>query len=274
MRHLLAAAIVITGAFAQHLPASAQSAYRVGNGDILKIAVWSQPELSGLFTVDLDGSVPLPLIGNVAAASKTVADIERDVRERLANGYLTNPQVTIDVAEYKSQRIFVVGEVRTPGAVPLTGALTLIEALTRVGSLTEFAGGDLLVIRQPEGRGAQGPVLPNEPGAREVLRVDVQQLQSKGPSSNVELANGDTVVVPRAEVIYVIGQVNSPGSYTYERNMTILQVIARASGVNDSGSTRRLKILRIQGGKRVELKAEMSDKVLPGDTVVVSSRWF
>jgi polysaccharide export outer membrane protein len=254
--------------------AQARQGYQVGQGDVLKVAVWSQPELSGEFTVDVAGAITLPLIGAIKAAGLPVEQIERDIRDRLADGYVINPQVAIGVSQFKSQRVFVVGEVKSPGVVPLTGTLTLVEALTRVGSLTEVAGGDLVVIRPAPGQEVNGPVLPSDPGARELLRVDVKLLQSKGPTSNIVLEDGDTVVVPRAEVVYVIGQINAPGSYTYERDMTILQVISRASGVNDVGTTKRLKILRIVDGKRSEIKASLGDKLEPGDTVVVATRWF
>lgn len=255
-------------------PVWARQAYLVGHGDVLKVAVWSQPELSGEFTVDVAGSIALPLIGSVKAAGLPVEQIERDIRDRLADGYMVSPQVSISVAQFKSQRVFVVGEVRLPGVVPLTGALTLVEALTRVGSLTEMAGGDLVVIRPQEGQPVNGPVLASDSGARELLRVDVRLLQSKGPTSNIVLKDGDTVVVPRAEVVYVIGQVNTPGAFAYERDMSILQVISKANGVNDVGTTKRLKILRIVDGKRTEVKASLGDKLQPGDTVVVASRWF
>lgn len=255
-------------------PAWARQSYLVGLGDVLKLAVWAQPELSGEFTVDASGTITVPLIGPVKATGLPLEVIERDIRVRLADGYVVNPQVSLSVTQFKSQRVFVIGEVKMPGVVPLTGTLTLVEALTRVGSLTEMAGGDLVVIRPPEGRPVNGPVLPAEPGARELLRVDVQLLQAKGPTSNIVLQDGDTVVVPRAEVVYVIGQVNTPGAFTYERDMSILQVISKANGVNNVGTTKRLKILRIVNGKRTELKASLGDKLQPGDTVVVASRWF
>jgi polysaccharide biosynthesis/export protein len=252
----------------------AQQAYRVGQHDVVKVTVWGQPELSGNFTVDAAGGISLPLIGAVKATGRTVAELEADIRSRYADGYVRNPQVTIDVAEYKSQRVFVVGEVRSPGAVPLSGSLSLIEALARVGSLSEFAGGDIVVIRRAAGAVVNGPVLPNDPGARELLRVDVKLLQSRGPTSNVALQDGDTIVVPRAEVVYINGQINAPGTYTYEREMTVLQLISRANGVTDAGTTRRLKVQRVVAGKRVEIKVELGDKIQPGDTVVVASRWF
>ena len=264
----------LVAALAVAARADARQGYQIGQGDILKIAVWSQPELSGEFTVDVAGGITMPLIGMVKAQGQTLEQVEEAIRTKLADGYLINPQVTIDVAQFKSQRVFVVGEVRTPGVVPLSGALSLVEALTRVGSLTEFAGGDLVVIRPADGKEVTGPVLAGDPGAKEILRVDIQQLQSRGPTSNIDLRDGDTVVVPRAEMIFVNGQVNAPGRYTYERDMTILMAISKANGINDLGSTRRVKIIRIVDGKRTELKAELGDKVLPGDTVQVGNRWF
>jgi polysaccharide export outer membrane protein len=250
------------------------SAYRVGVRDVLRVSVWSQADLSGQFTVGASGGITFPLVGDVRATGLTVDQIEEELRKRLADGYLRNPQVSVEVAEYHSQRVFVVGEVRTPGVVPLTGALTLVEALTRVGSLTDASGGELVVIRPPSGRPVSGPVLPNEPGAREVLRVDVKTLQSRGPTSNVTLQDGDTIVVPRAELVYAVGQVNSPGAYPHERGMTVMQVISRAGGVNDLGATTRLKIIRIVDGAKKEIKATLADKVQIGDTIVVPTRFF
>jgi polysaccharide export outer membrane protein len=274
LRRLVVFGLGVVAALAAAASADARQGYQVGQGDILKIAVWSQPELSGEFTVDVAGGITMPLIGMVKAEGQTLAQVEEAIRAKLADGYLINPQVTIGVAEFKSQRVFVVGEVRTPGVVPLSGALTLVEALTRVGSLTEFAGGDLVVIRPPDGKDVTGPVLAGDPGAKEILRLDIQQLQSRGPTSNIDLRDGDTVVVPRAETIFVNGQVNAPGRYTYERDMTILMAISKANGINELGSTRRIKIIRIVDGKRTELKAAQGDKVLPGDTVFVGNRWF
>lgn len=250
------------------------AAYLLGVRDVVKVTVWSEASLSGTYTIGAGGAISFPLVGTVEAAGRSTDQLAADLRARLADGFLQNPQVSVEVAEYNSQRIFVVGEVRSPGAVPLTGALTLVEALARVGSMTEMAGGELLVIRPPDGRVGSGPVLQGDTGAREILRLDVKALQARGPTSNVTLLHGDTIIVPRAELIYVTGQVNSPGSYTYNRSMTVLQAISQAGGVNEMGTTRRLKVVRITGGKKVELKASLGDTLQPGDTVVVATRWF
>jgi polysaccharide biosynthesis/export protein len=254
--------------------ASGQDLYRIGVRDVLRVTVYLQDDLSGAFTVGAGGAISFPLVGEIKAAGLTVDQVEDTLRTRLADGFLKSPEVAVEVAEYHSQRIFVVGEVRTPGVVTLNGTLTLVEALTRVGSLTETAGGELVVVRPPAGRPLAGPVLPGEPGAQEILRLDVKALQARGPTSNVTLQDGDTVVVPRAEIVYVMGQINNPGGYTHERDMTVLQVISRAGGANELGSTRRLKIIRMVDGQKREIKAALTDKVLPGDTIVVPTRFF
>ena len=272
--HLIVIALFAAASWLPAVRVEAQASYRIGEQDLLKVGVWSQPELGGEFTVDVTGGITLPLIGGVKAAGRTVEEVTEEIRARLADGYVNNPQVTVAVSAFRSQRVFVVGEVRTPGVVPLTGTLTLVEALTRVGSLTESAGGEIVVIRPAEGRPINGPVLGGDEGAKELMRIDVKQLQAKGATINVELKDGDTVLVPRAEVFYVIGQINAPGSYTHERDLTVLQAVARAGGVNEMGTTKRLKIMRVVNGKRTEIKASLSDRIQPGDTIVVASRRF
>jgi polysaccharide export outer membrane protein len=119
-------------------------------------------------------------------------------------------------------------------------------------------------------------VLPGEPSVTaEIIRVDIKELQSGALQNNLGLRDGDTIFVPRAETIYVFGQVRSPGAYALQsRDTTVLQALALAGGVTDRGSTSRIKILRIVDGKKAELKAKLSDIVMPGDTIVVPERYF
>src|SRR5438128_232614 len=105
--------------------------YLVGAPDTLTITVWNQPNLSGKFSVEADGTFTFPLIGRISAGGLTLRAIESELRRRLGEGFLKNPQVSVSVETYRSQQIFIVGEVRSPGAYPLTGNMTLIEALAR-----------------------------------------------------------------------------------------------------------------------------------------------
>src|SRR5437667_4023597 len=108
--------------------------YVVGAQDVLGITVWNQPDLTAKYTVEVDGTFTFPFIGRVKVAGLTLRQIEVELKRQLAEGYYKNPQVSVAIDSYKSQRIFVVGEVRSPGAYPLGGNMTLMEALAQAGS--------------------------------------------------------------------------------------------------------------------------------------------
>lgn len=254
--------------------AAPQTEYVVGVPDVLSITVWGETALSGKYIVGADGDVVFPLVGRVKVAGLTVRAIERDLRARLSEGLIKDPQVAVEVAEYRSQRVFVIGEVQTPGALPLTGTTTLLEALARAGSLTDRAGGDLLLLRPPESGKVASPVLPGAAGVTEVKRVNIQELQVGAVSDNLALRDGDTIFVPRAESIDVLGQVVAPGRYTAEKGLTVLRAISMAGGVTRLGSSRRVKIIRIVNGKKTERSAKLDDRVQPGDTILVQTRLF
>ena len=253
---------------------SPQSEYIVGPPDVLSITVWGESALSGKFTVGADGDISFPLVGRVKVAGMTVRAIEADLRARLAEGLLKNPQVTVEVAEYRSQRVFVIGEVQTPGPIPLTGSTTLLDVLARAGALSDRAGGELLLLRPDSPSRDAGPVLPGAPGVTEVRRIDIQELLVGAVSDNSTLQHGDTVFVPRAETIDVIGQVNNPGQYTLEKGMTALRAISLAGGATRLGSTNRLKIIRIVNGQKTERAAKLDDRLQAGDTLVILTRLF
>ena len=249
--------------------------YVIGPQDVLLVTVWDQPDLSGKFTVETDGSFTFPLIGRLAASGLTLRDLEAELRKRLADGYFKAPQVSVAVEQYRSQRIFVIGEVRSPGAYQLTGDMTLIEALARAGSTTTEAAGEAVISRPPAGKAATAPVLPNPDEGVEVIRVNVRDLQSGQLSQNVALRDGDTIYVPRAETIYVFGQVRSPGAYPLRTmDTTVLQALSLAGGITDRGSTSRIKIVRLVNGQKKELNAKVGDPVKPGDTIIVRERFF
>ncbi len=252
-----------------------QADYLVGPQDVLSITVWDQNDLSGKFTVETDGSFTFPLIGRVQAGGLTLRQVETELKKRLADGYFKNPQLTVSIETYRSQRVFITGEVRTPGTYTLTGDMSLIEALSRAGSTTQFAGAEVVIVRSNEGKTASGPLLPNQSEGATSIRVDLKELQSGGLSQNVPLKDGDTIFVPAAETVYVFGQVKNPGAYPLRtKNTTVLQALSLAGGVTDRGSTGRIKIVRIVNGKKNEIKVELTDLVQPGDTIMVPERYF
>jgi polysaccharide export outer membrane protein len=251
--------------------------YVIGPQDVLVITLWDQAEVPAKFTVEADGSFTFPYIGRIQAAGLSLRQFEADIKKRLTDGgFFKNPQVSVAVEQYRSQRIFVVGEVRTPGAYTLTGEMTLIEALARAGSTTVAAADEAVIVRPKAGTLQTGPLMPGEQAdASEIIRVDIKELQGGALGNSVALRDGDTLFVPRAESIYVFGQVRNPGAYPLQgKNTTVLQALSLAGGVTDRGSTNRIQIVRIVNGEKKELKAKLTDPVQPGDTIIVKERFF
>ena len=264
-------------------PVSTQSSgdYVIGPQDVLVITVFHEPDLDGNYAVELDGTFTFPFIGRVKAGDLTLRQFEDELKTLLADGFLKKPQVTVAVQQYRSQRIFVVGEVNQPGAYPLTGDMTLIEALAIAGSATIGASNEAIVVRPKEGRESSGPIMPGaDPAGNEddddvvKITVDLHALQSGQLSQNVQLRDGDTIFVPRAETIYLVRHVNRAGAYPIAREITVLQALALAGGVSQFGSTGRIEIVRIVDGKELRIKAALTDPVRPGDTIIVPERYF
>jgi polysaccharide biosynthesis/export protein len=256
-------------------PATTVTDYVVGPQDVLTITSYDQPDLTGKFAVEADGTFTYPLIGRVKAGGFSLRALEARLKKQLKDdGFFTNPQITVAVDTYKSQKVFVVGEVRTPGSYPLSGDMSLVEALARAGSTLPTASGEAVIVH-PAGGKASGPVLPTEAAATNVVRVDLRELQSgEGPTSAL-LRDGDTIFVPRAESVYVFGQVKNPGAYALQqKNTSVLQALSLAGGVTDRGSTGRVKIARIVNGEKREFKVKLGELVKPGDTVIVGERFF
>lgn len=265
-------ALVILAAPAASVVAQ-QNSYLIGPQDILAISVYDDSDLSGQYNVEQDGTLMFPLIGRVKVAGLTTRVVEAEIRRLLLDGYLKNPQVLVAVEQYRSQQIFVIGEVRSPGPYPLTGDMTLIEALAMAGSVTTLAADEVLIIR-PADNGARRNPDPDPDADAHVTRVDLSDIRAGTLSQNVRLRDGDTIVVTRARAVYVFGQVRSPGAYTVQKGATVVQALSLAGGVTDRGSTTRIRINRDVDGTKQELRVGLDDIVEPGDTIIVLERFF
>lgn len=277
-----------TGVLAQAPPAPAVQApppqganYVVGPQDVLVITFFDQPDLTGKFTIEADGSFTYPLIGRVNVGGMTLRAVEAALRKQLIDqGFFRDPQLAVSVETYRSQRIYIVGEVRTPGAYPLSGDMRLVEALALAGSTLPTASGEAVIVH------ASGDsvlvesaraidVTTSDKDPEHVIRVDLRELENGALSQNVPLRNGDTIFVLRAENVYVFGQVRNPGAYPLrQKNTTVLQALSLAGGVTDRGATGRIQIVRIVDGKKLELRSELTDFVQPRDTIIVPERFF
>jgi polysaccharide export outer membrane protein len=264
------------GADAQTTPSNSASAtlprvnYVAGAQDVLKITVYDEAGLSGTFRVDTDGAIQYPFLGRVVVAGKTLPQIEETLKTQLEAGFVRRAEVAVEIDQYRVRSIFVIGEVRTPGKYPMGAQMSLIEALAAAGSVTPTAGGDVLILHAAMPTTAQNAEAPEVAPEERTTRVSLADVQVG--RQNVLLNEGDTVFVQKAEKFFITGQVKSPGAYTYERNLTVLQALALAGGISDKGSGRRMKVIRFVNGKKVEKGIDMEDVIEPGDTIVVPQR--
>jgi polysaccharide biosynthesis/export protein len=246
--------------------------YIVGPQDVLKVTVFDEPQLSGSFRVDSDGSFTYPFLGRIQGVGQTVRTLEAELTRMLADGYVRRPQVSIEVEQYRSRSVYIVGEVRSPGKYPLVAEMTLIEALAQAGSTTLAAGSEVVILH-PAHAGPAGPELVT--GSQRIAQtthVSLVELQAGKFIENVVLHEGDTVFVPRAERFYVTGQVKTPGAYVFEHGMTVLQALSLAGGLSEKGSNRGIKVIRLIDGQKKELDIKLSDLVQPNDTLIIRQR--
>jgi polysaccharide export outer membrane protein len=256
----------------QTRPANSVPNYIIGRQDLLTITVFEEPQLTGRFRVDNDGSITFPLIGRIMASGLTLHGLEDALKRQLAAGYLKNPQVSVEVDQYKSQSIFIIGEVRSPGKYAVSGNMTLIEALAQAGSTTPGASSEVLIVHPK--RAVTEAVLPSDDASAEVTKVSLKDLQSGKLSQNVAIQDGDTIFVPKADTFFITGHVKNPGSYVMDRGTTILQAISLAGGLSEKGSNKGMKVSRVVDGKKIDVTVKLTDLVQPGDTIQIRQRFF
>jgi len=241
--------------------------YLIGPQDLLKITVLDEAELTNNYRVDSDGYITFPYIGRVLASGLNSGDLEDRIKNLLAPEYIKNPQVRVEIDQYKSQSVMVSGEVRQPGKIPMTGAMTVLEALAAAGSPTPSASSELTIARpKKSGSGA-------DQADSEIVRVNWKDLQL-GKGTDVILQDGDLLNIAKAQTFFITGQVKNSSSYVLEPGTTVEQAIAMAGGLADRGSDRRISDTRSVNGRRVTISLSMSDIVQAGDTITVQQRIF
>ena len=243
----------------------APDSYIVGPQDQLSITVFEEPELTGKYRVDNDGWFSFPLLERVRAAGRTVSELQTTLTSLLANGFLKNPQVRVEIDQYKSQSVFVSGEVRAPGKILMSGnSMTLLEALAQAGSPTQSASNEITVTRRDD----TDAVEPT------VIRVNRRDLEVGRAGYDIVLRDGDIINVPPAKRFYIAGQVRNPGFYVLEPGMSVQQAIALAGGLTERGSDRGITATRIVNGKATDVAVKLEDAVEPNDTLNIRQRFF
>ena len=250
--------------------------YQVGPGDILEVTVIGNDEASRVPTVQTNGAVTLPLLGEVQVAGLTVAEIQRKVTNLLEKDYLVKPQVEVKVREFHSQFVSVVGEVNSPGRKPLRGRTRLIDALSESGGFKTTASGEVVITR------ADGTF---EGGAR-TLKVRLSNAATPQDMVNLELPlrSGDIITASPKYFVTVDGEVNRPGRYAIESDLTVIGAISLAGGPTRFGSG-NVKVRRTDApsGKVTVIEVSLKDvrngkkpdiTLLPNDVVSVPRRVF
>lgn len=155
----------------------------LGPGDVFAVRVYNQDEMSDDYAVSGDGTISFPLIGVVAVTGKTPSQLEVELRERLADGFFKNPQVSVLVKEYNSKKVSVFGQVRRPGTLPFGDGMTIVEAISQAGGFTGMARRNAVTVTRDEAEGQKKYTVPVE-------RI------GKGSAANFYLVPGDVVFVP------------------------------------------------------------------------------
>lgn len=241
--------------------ADAPQDYRLGAGDLVRIAVFGSPEMSGDVRVSESGAISVPLIGSVSVAGLSTGETEQLLEKRFVDGgFLRQPQVSILVVEYQSQKISVLGYVTKPGQYPLRSSTHVMDVLADAGGVVAQSAGDEAALVRADGS---------------KRTIDLDALFRGDPEQNVAVAGGDRIYVPRAEQFYVYGQVQKPGVYKLERNMTLSRAISASGGLTSRGTERRAIVKRRDAnGKEQEYSIRDTDVLQADDILYIKESLF
>ena len=221
---------------------------RLGPGDLVELRVFGAPELGSTARVSDKGDITFALIGSVKVAALTPEEAQNEIERRLRDGgYVRDPQVSLLVKEFASQGISVLGEVTHPGIYPLLGSPRLLDAIAAAGGTTTRAGKTVIITHRGELNLAQ----------KVQLSGNVEQVSRQ----DVDLSPGDTVMVSRAGIVYVSGDVHTPGGFVMDQNenLTVLQAIALAQGLNPTASLGAARVIRRDAGTLKEIPVELKE---------------
>lgn len=228
--------------------------YILGPEDVIDVEIVGRPDRARA-RLYADGTIQMPLVGKINASGMSSRQLGADIAQRLrAGGFYANPVVNVEISSYASRYVTVLGAVGSPGLVPINRQYRLSEILARVGGVRENAA-DYIVVR-PETGGEQ--------------KYSVKALATGDATQDPYVKAGDKIFSPIADVFYISGQVNSPGTFPMTSDMTVRQAIARAGGLSPSGTDRGVQVTR--GGQKV--KVDLTAKVQSGDVIVIKERLF
>jgi polysaccharide export outer membrane protein len=276
------AAVLAIAALALGLPALAQTqspassaGYRVGPKDLLDIKVFEVPELNIERRVTEDGTINLPLIGEFPVAGLTVNEVASRLEALLEAKYVQRASVAVQIREFRSKPIAVLGAVRQPGNLAFSGRWTLLEAISAAGGVADAHGDTIHVLRRADN------------GLTDQISIPVDDLVLRAdPDANIPIFANDVInVLPRIEVtVFCVGEVKSPGAQSFQSTdrITLLTAIARAGGLTDRASKKIQIKRRDRDGREREFEVDYrrilsgkdADVPLEGGDVLVVKESF
>jgi len=268
--YVLALGLFLGAAFPTAAPAATDKIHLLGPRDLIQIKVYQQPDLTQEIRIDDDGTVTLPLIGQVRAAGVSVEAFSQDLVTRYKE-FLLKPEITVFVKEYniREMELSVLGEVGKAGYFRFPEKSTLLDVLAQVGGLKQESGDRVIILR---------PKRAGENGEAETFIFKAQELYTPSgvKNLNLELLDGDTVMVPRADQYFIFGEVARPGAYKLEKGttLTVLKAIILAGGFSDKASKRGIKITREEGAQKGSIKADLETLVRSQDIIIVPESFF
>lgn len=261
---LSALALTLTlGTFAA--PAALADAYRLGEGDIVKLTIFQRPDLAAESRLGTNGRLYVPGGGKINLGGVTIAEAEAQIASLLAHsGSVQNAQVDIQVSTFGSQKVSVFGYVGKPGAYVLDRSTRLSELVALAGGILPDGSYNVILLRHGAG------------GATTRSVVNLHEIIANGQSgADPDVQGGDIVTIERAPRVYVYGAVNRPGAYNLEKGMSSLQILSLAGGISQTGSDGRLEVVRhVEGAKAKSMKVNLQEQLAPEDVLIVHESIF
>jgi polysaccharide export outer membrane protein len=251
-----AQSVAAGGASGQAQAATPEQNYILGPEDVVQVDALGRTDFSTKAKIGTDGTIQLPFLGTVKASDRSALQLRDEITQALLKGgYFAKPIVQVEVVSYASRYVTVLGDVTTPGLIPVDRPYRLSEILARVGGIRE-GGADYIIVRSSNGTERTFPV---------------KSLATGDNTADPYAQPGDKIFSPEADIFYIKGQVKAPGGYPISPDMTLVMALARGGGITDQGSDSHIKIIR----KNATITpSDLNVKIEPDDVIDVGEGWF
>ncbi|MCP5277269.1 MAG: polysaccharide export protein EpsE [Thiobacillus sp.] len=238
--------------------------YALATGDLVRVTVYDQPDLTTETRVNESGAILFPLVGSMNVKGLTATEASSRISQALQEGgFVKNAQVNLVVLDFKGQEVSVLGQVNRPGKFPLQKASRITDVMAMAGGSNAAAADTLVLISSVDGKTTR-------------REIDLLALFGNGGDAmNAEIGNNDILYVPRQPLFYIYGEVQRPGAFRLEQNMTVVQALSVGGGLTPRGTQKGMQILRrSENGSLQTLDARLADQLKPDDVIHVKESLF